>query len=236
MAEPGMQQPSAFKDELLKLYPNGVYQPGMVSDVHICCHKILLHISFYQVPTFPDFDKTLSTSQTNRWVHEDANASSKTTGDGLVKVRVTKADASTTAFRIDKAGGKEVKIELVKTSVGGRAENFQVGDGIIPKYVGVEATISLLAVEGKAFKASAGLGMDFTIGIKDKSFDLKLFGIGFKVGTVMGISFMGSELSVDLEKVEYKSKMEELRSGKVHPVARNILFRHPVGWLIWLVT
>ncbi|KZP14165.1 hypothetical protein FIBSPDRAFT_868543 [Athelia psychrophila] len=128
---------------------------------------------------------------------------------------------------------KQIKIGLVRSSAGGRLENFEIG-GVVPRaeYRGVEAAVSLLA----GVQRFCGPGHRFHIGMKDRSFDMTALGGGFKVGAVMGVSFVGSEVNVDLEKIDFKQKGKELAAGKIDLFTRHILCRHPVGRLIWLVT
>lgn len=225
---------------LLGMLPDGIPNGFTVSDLHIRFHEILPHIPLYQAPKIPDFKEGASFSGKDGFGNADANASSNTIDYGWGKRRVTKVDASTTVFRIGTAVDKNVKIELLKTFAEARAETFEIGDHNLPKFAGFEVTVSFVAVEGEAWNASAGLGLDTKVGIKDTSFDLTVFGTGFRVGTVIGISFFGSEVNINLEKINFKKKGEELinlaREDPVAALGLSINMSNPFSMIIWMVT
>lgn len=161
-----------------------------------------------------------------------AGVSSTTTDNGWSKIRVTKLEASATVFRIGKANGEDAQIELLKVSTEAGAETIEVAGQNLPKYAGFEATVNIVAVEGKAASASVGIGIDSKIGIQGNSFNLKVFGTGVKIGEVIGISFMGSEININLTKIDYKEKWNQLQNPDR---LTDIMIGGPVSALVWLI-
>lgn len=172
----------------------------------------------------------------------EARASSKTNDHGWAKSQVTELDLSGTIFRLEKVAGEDIQLDVFKAAGNARYETFQIGrGGGVPKFAGFEVKVNVVALEGKAWDFSGGLGIDSKIGVKDKSFDLKLCGTGIKVGTVMGVSFLGSEFNVDFEKIDWKKKVREVQNLTDKGAARTSfeafkIISNPFGPLIWLLS
>lgn len=168
-----------------------------------------------------------------KYGHLHAGIRSRTHDYGWSKRRVTELDVHSTVLHLDKAPGRNVTIDAFNVAAGGRYETFEVGGQIFNKYAGLEAKMSFVAVEGKAFKASLALGISTEFGIKDHSVGLEYLGFGVKVGEVMGVEFLGSEFSIDFGKIDFAKKVEELKQiEKVAPVG----VMNPIFALAWLVT
>ncbi|KZP11670.1 hypothetical protein FIBSPDRAFT_871067 [Athelia psychrophila] len=110
------------------------------------------------------------------YVNESVSASgnAKTSDYG----RLPNLDTFPTVFRIKKVAGQDVTINPFKASAEATAETSEIAGQSAPKYLGVPATVNLIAVEGEEGDAFAGLAIDSTISINDTSLDLQLLGTG----------------------------------------------------------
>lgn len=153
----------------------------------------------------------MSENNKERFGRAHAGVKSETTDHGWAKGRVTQLDASTTVVHLEKVADADIKLEFFKTAINGRYETFEIGGQNFNKFLGVEATVSLIALDvGEGtLNITLGVGVDNTFGIKDQSLDVSLFGMGFKIGKVMGISFLGSEINMDVTRLFEKYKTED---------------------------
>lgn len=114
------------------------------------------------------------------------------------------AHASVSAFHVALHGDTplgHVKVDALQVSASADLQSAKVAGVDIPLYAGAEAHANLVSVAAGPVSANIGVGVDTEAGINHGSVTAEIEGTGVTFGTKIGISVLGSGVSVDLKKV-----------------------------------